>query len=149
MYSTIVVPVDLGHPELGSRTLAVAREIGGEQCRIVALHVAEGVPPYIAAELPREPVRQQLAAAHAALAVLADEVKAEAVVRSGYPPLRIIEFADQVAADLIVLDPHRFEPEDYLLGSLATRVMRLASCPVLVCPTLVSAPPGAEEPRAV
>lgn len=134
MYGTIVVPVDLSHPELGRRALATARELGGPACRIVALHVAEEIPRFVTSELPKEVLRGHGAAALAALRALADEVAAEAEVRSGYAPRKVVQFAESIGADLIVVDSHRFEPEDYILGAPAVRVARHARCPVLICP---------------
>ena len=31
MYKTILVPVDLSHPELGRKTLGIARQVGGNE----------------------------------------------------------------------------------------------------------------------
>jgi nucleotide-binding universal stress UspA family protein len=47
MYKTILVPIDLSHPELGKKTMAIAREIGGDQSRIVLLNVLEPIPGYV------------------------------------------------------------------------------------------------------
>jgi nucleotide-binding universal stress UspA family protein len=50
----------------------------------------------------------------------------------GYAPTEICNFADENAFDLIVMGTHgRRGVKHLLLGSVAERVVRTASCPVL------------------
>jgi nucleotide-binding universal stress UspA family protein len=132
MYKTILVPIDLSHPELGRTTLGIAREIGGKQSRIVGLYIAADIPPYVAAELPEGLLQKNLVAARAELGALADEVGADAEILSGHPPMKILEYATKIGADLIVIASHRPGLQDYFLGSTAARVVRHAECAVLV-----------------
>jgi nucleotide-binding universal stress UspA family protein len=132
MYKTILVPVDFSHPELARETLRIAREIGGKLSRIAALYVIADVPAYVAAELPKGLLQQNLVQARADLKALADEAGADSEVLSGHAPLRILEYAKTIAADLIVLGSHRPGLQDYFLGSTAARVVRHAECAVLV-----------------
>jgi len=54
-------------------------------------------------------------------------------VRLGDAGLEIVEFADEVNAELIVMPSHgRSGITRLLLGSVAERVLRLAHCPVLI-----------------
>lgn len=54
-------------------------------------------------------------------------------IEFGDPGYRIADFAQQVAADLIVMPSHgRTGLERILVGSVAERVIRLSHCPVLV-----------------
>lgn len=60
----------------------------------------------------------------------------ETVAREGYPPDTIIDQADEVSADLIVLGTHgRTGLAHLLLGSTAERVVQHARCPVLTVKT--------------
>jgi nucleotide-binding universal stress UspA family protein len=132
MYETILVPIDLSHPELGRKTLGIARQVGGNQSRIIALYVAADIPAFVAAELPTGLLQKNVARARAELGALADEVGADSEVLSGHPPLKILEYAAEIGVDLIVIASHRPGLRDYFLGSTAARVVRHAECAVLV-----------------
>jgi nucleotide-binding universal stress UspA family protein len=132
MYKTILVPIDLGHPEIGGKTLEIARSIGGKQSRIAALYVTADVPGFVAIELPKGLLQKELVNARAKLKALADEVGAESKVVTGHPPVMILDYAKEIGADLIVIASHRPGLQDYFLGSTAARVVRHAECAVLV-----------------
>ena len=132
MFETILVPVDLSHPEQGSKALGIARQIGSGQSRIVALHVAAEIPAFIAGKLPSGVIQKNLADARVELSALADEAGAESEVRSGQAATAILEYAKEIGADLIIIGSHRPGLEDYFLGSTAAKVVRHAECPVLV-----------------
>jgi nucleotide-binding universal stress UspA family protein len=132
MYKTILVPIDLSHPEQGSKTLGIARQIGGEGSRVVALSVNPDVPAFVAAELPEGLLEKNLSTSRAELEVLSDRAAAEAKIRSGHPSTKILECAEEIGADLIVIASHRPGLLDYFLGSTAARVVRHASCSVFV-----------------
>lgn len=132
MYETILVPVDLSHAEVGSKTLAIARKMGGPDARIVALYVAGDIPKFIANQIPEGVREEHIATARAELSSRADEVGAECEIRAGHPATIILEFAEEIGADLIIIASHRPGMQDYLLGSTAGRVVRHADCTVLV-----------------
>jgi nucleotide-binding universal stress UspA family protein len=132
MYKTILVPIDLSHLEHGRKTLEIAREIGGKQGRVVGLYVAPDIPSYVVAELPEGLLHKNLERALAELNPLADEVGAHSKVLAGHPPAKILEYAAEIGADLIVIASHRPGLQDYFLGSTAARVVRHAECAVLV-----------------
>ena len=59
----------------------------------------------------------------------------EAVVREGNTAGEILEQADSMKADLLVIGTHgRSGFERLVLGSVAEKVLRKASCPVLIVP---------------
>lgn len=60
------------------------------------------------------------------------EVSASAVVKHGTPYKAIIEAAEEVGADLIIMAAHRPSLKDFLLGPTAARVVRHAECSVKV-----------------
>ncbi len=54
-------------------------------------------------------------------------------VQFGNPGLEIAEYAEKTGADLIVVPSHGFQGvKRVMLGSVAERIIRHASCPVLV-----------------
>jgi nucleotide-binding universal stress UspA family protein len=64
----------------------------------------------------------------------------------GEPAEEIVRYADHHAIDLIVVGTHgRTGVTRALLGSVAERVARTASCPVLTVPHTVAAPAPAKE----
>ena len=131
-YRNILVPVDLSHPETGRTILRIAREIGGPEAKIMALFVFIDIPGFVAAEMPDNVIEENMARARGELEELAAEVGADAIVRSGHATTEILECADNIAADLIVVGSHRPGLQDYLIGSTAARVVRHAKCSVLV-----------------
>jgi nucleotide-binding universal stress UspA family protein len=134
MYKTILVPVDLAHPELGSEMLALARAVAQDGARIVLLNVLESIPAYVASQLPAGLIAEQQEKAREKLESIAREagLDAEVEVRSGHASTAILDDAERIGADLIVIASHRPGLQDYFLGSTAARVVRHASCAVLV-----------------
>lgn len=67
-------------------------------------------------------------------------VQAESDIDTGDPALRIIDYAAKNAIDLIVMSTHgRTGPNRWAYGSVATKVLQAAPCPVLIVrPTTVS-----------
>jgi nucleotide-binding universal stress UspA family protein len=134
MFKTIVVPVDPGHAARSSAMIAVARQLGGDDAKIVLMSVVEDIPTYVAAELPGGFTDKAKNNARAELERLAQEnqLNAEIVVRSGQPSAGILGTAKEKQADVIVIASHKPDLSDYLLGSTAARVVRHAKCPVFV-----------------
>ena len=132
MHETILVPVDLSHPEEGRKALGTARRMESGQARIVALYVEGDIPKFIADKVPKGVREEHIATARGELSSRADEVGAESEIRSGRPSTVILEYAKEIGADLIVIASHRPGLQDYLLGSTAARVVRHAECTVLV-----------------
>jgi nucleotide-binding universal stress UspA family protein len=61
------------------------------------------------------------------------EVPAETVVRNGTPSMEIVELANTLPADIIIISTHgRSGLKHVLMGSVAEHVVRHAPCPVLV-----------------
>jgi nucleotide-binding universal stress UspA family protein len=71
--------------------------------------------------------------AEAVAKIQADQIQAQGVAFEGGPVDAILETADQVSADIIVIGGGGREgARDYLVGSVAERVVRHASVPVLI-----------------
>jgi universal stress protein A len=140
---SILVPVDFS--ESSRQALAYAAELAGRfGAKLDLVHVWD-VPPYIPPEalvgVPGSDARSlgQLARDHAReemdklIAEHAGQLPlGEALLESGDPARIIIEVAEQRASDLIVIGTHgRTGLSHLLIGSVAEKVVRRATCPVL------------------
>jgi nucleotide-binding universal stress UspA family protein len=135
MYGTILVPTD------GSRGSSVASdhalELADEHGATVhALHVvspaaAEGLArPEAAVDGLREHGEELVD--RVARRAGKRGIPCETAVREGAPAGTIREYADEVGADVVVMGTHgRTGIQRYLLGSVAERVVRSSSVPVL------------------
>lgn len=137
MYKTILVPIDLAQSQTRDATIEIARTMAkAYDGKLVLLNVIEGIPTYAAAQIPAEVHEKIRTDSVAALNEFASThglaETAELVVRDGHPSREILDFASQIEADLIVIASHDPGPADYLLGSVAGRVVRHAHCSVLV-----------------
>ena len=137
MYKKILAPLDLSHPDIARHMASVAKKMAdASKAEIVLLNVVPDLPGYIAAELPADIVKKVITEAEQNLAAIAkdanldDNVKVE--LRSGRPHSQILQVAEEIGADLIVIASHQPGIGDYLLGSVAGKVVRHAQCSVLV-----------------
>lgn len=137
MIETILVPIDIVEKEAGNAALALAQDLAKTYgSKLILLYVVEPLPGYVAVQMPagiHEKARSdadnrlnEIAAEHGLAGT------AQVVVRDGHPPTEILEFAKETGADMIVIASHDPGMVDYLLGSVAGRVVRHAHCSVLV-----------------
>ena len=63
---------------------------------------------------------------------VSSEIETKSIVRHGNVYESILEVAGEIGCDLIVIGAHRPDLRDYLLGPNAARVVRHATCSVLV-----------------
>ena len=108
------------------------------------LHVTEPDPSFVGLEAGPEDVQQQvakeLAHAQAELDALADRLRAkghavETLLVAGPTVQTILEQADKLAADVIVVGSHgRGKLFDLVVGSVSAGVIRKSPVPVLVVP---------------
>ena len=134
LYKKIIVPVALGHTDVASGMIAVARKLADGAPEIVLTHIVEELPTYVAAEIPGGYQAKLKSAAVEELTKVAERagIKAEIDVRTGYASSTILTVAEEHKADAIVIASHRPGLEDYFLGSTAARVVRHAKCTVVV-----------------
>ena len=133
MYNTILVPVDFSNEEQSIKTMQQAEKLlGGNE--IIVLHVTEDLPDYIIAQLPQDYSHEKVEFAKNELKRLVKKagVKARIEVRKGGSYSNILESAKENKVDLIIINSHKPQLQDYLLGSTAAKVVRHASCSVLV-----------------
>ncbi len=105
------------------------------------LHVVDqlhGFDNYQLLVLPPQEIRERMEKhAYESLGDLADQIEGsvgiEKVVKHGKTSVEIIEAADEIEADLIVMGSHgRTGLAHVLIGSVAEAVVRHAHCPVLI-----------------
>lgn len=142
--STLLVPVDFS--DVTDRVVEVATRLAtalGSRVRL--LHVAAPDPDFVGYEVGPQVVRDQVAAElreeHRAVQALADRIgaqglSAEALMVQGATVATILEQADKIDAEMIVLGSHGHGAlYRALLGSVSEGVMRHGSRPVLIVPT--------------
>src|SRR5215831_2145124 len=141
----ILVPTDFGS---GSRLALerAMRSLGPEGGTVCVLHVLDQhliaqmqalVPDLGESELWAR-LRQQAETHYANLvaSLTQDNVTVEPMIIEGIPFLKIVQLARDLDVDMIVMTVHRGVPhvEQFLFGSTAERVLRLAPCAVLIVP---------------
>ena len=141
MYKQILVPVDLSDPELAKPALATAVMMANQSGGTVRLiNIMPLTPVMLAEYVPPDFETQQRKSAQEALAIVTKETGLEpsrvsATVRQGGIHQEILEEANAMKADLIVMTSHRPQRpavRTYFLGSNAGHVVRYAKCSVLV-----------------
>ena len=132
---TIVVPVDFSGES--GRAIDVAREMSSDLSKLHLVHVLfplDNVSPGVVWGGITDDKREE---------AIRDEFRqlvedkglsgVNIVIRFGNPGLEIAEYAEEIGADLIVLPSHGYHGvKRLILGSVAERVIRHATCSVLV-----------------
>ncbi len=134
MYSTILVPIDMAHVAEGKTNIDLAAQHAAAGAKIILLNVVEDIPNWAAVELPAGLLDQSMESAQNELKAIATAagMKMEVEVRTGHSYNTILEVAKEKNADLIIIASHRPGLQDYFLGSTAAKVVRHATCSVLV-----------------
>ncbi len=139
MYSTILLPVDVNEEtprrKLAPTAVALCRAFGASLHVVTVApeyglaSVAQYFPPDYEARMHHELGERlrEFVAAH-----IPAELGATPHLMHGRPYVEIVNAAQRIGADLIVMGSHRPELRDYLLGENAARVVRHAPCSVLV-----------------
>jgi len=138
MFKKILVPVDLTEPDFARPAIDTAVELAktsGGTVRIV--NVLPMTPVMLAEYVPADFDTQQRENAEQAIAKLAaesgfDASRLSTVVRQGGIYHEVLDEAEAIGADLIVMVSHRPAIKTYFLGSNAGHVVRYANCSVLV-----------------
>ncbi len=141
----ILVPVDFSPPSLRALDDAVEFSLPYE-AQMIVMNVVERAR----FELP--PAKEMEAAA-AKLAQIQRRLTRRGIhcrilVRSGVPYKTIIDEANKIKASLIIISTHgRSGLTEFLIGSVAERVVRGSPCPVLVIRTLPLPPTAPKRAR--
>jgi nucleotide-binding universal stress UspA family protein len=134
MFKTILVPIDMAHVVEGKANIDIAAQYANSGAKVILLNVIEDIPGWAAAELPADLLdnsREQIKTELKAIAN-ASGMKMDVEVRTGHSYKTILDVAREKQADLIIIASHRPGLQDYFLGSTAAKVVRHATCSVLV-----------------
>ncbi len=139
MFKEILLPIDLGEVESSRKAVSTAIELSRtEGARLHLLCVVPGFGMSIVSQyFPEGFEEKSLAEAARQLDEfiaknIPSEITSRAVVANGSIYAEILKVARETGCDLIVVASHRPELKDYLLGPNAARVVRHATCSVLV-----------------
>ena len=137
-FENLLVPLDFS--ELSEATMDATLRVLAPGGKATLLHVVEWLPVVTEGAFGvyphRKDIEQFKELSKERLEALASEhaaVNFELTVREGRPSRVILEVAQQVQPDLIVIGSHgRSGLDHFLLGSVTERVLRKAPYPVLV-----------------
>ena len=134
MNKTILIAVDLGTVAKLDSLVDQASAYDNSNSNIILLNVVEDIPSWAAVELPRGILEKSVQSSLEKLKALAtsSSIEVEVEVRVGHPYKTILEVADEKSAELIIVASHQPELQNYFLGSTAAKVVRHATCSVLV-----------------
>lgn len=138
MFKSILVPIDLTDTNLAKPAIATAVSLSqASNGTIRLLNVLHMTPVMLAEYMPADFDVQHRQSSEDALAIVANEIRLapsriSSVVRQGSIYHEILEEAQAINADLIVMASHRPAMRSYFLGSNAGHVVRYATCSVLV-----------------
>lgn len=139
MFKSILLPIDLNEPSSWEKSIPaaidMAKTYGAKIC--VMTVIPDFGKSIVASYFPADFSEKALAETTSTLKkVVADafpaDVKVEGIARHGSVYKEVLEVADSIGADLIVLSSHRPARSDYLLGPNASRVVRHAKQSVFV-----------------
>jgi len=134
LYKSILIPIDLANVAKVNSLVDHASVHNSSNSKIILLNVVEEIPSWAAVELPRGTLDKSVQSSLEKLQALAASasIDVEVEVRVGHPYQTILEVAEEKSADLIIVASHQPEVKNYFLGSTAAKVVRHATCSVLV-----------------
>ncbi len=139
MFKSILLPLDLGDEAEAKRLFTAANDMA--RTMGAKLHVLTVIPtfsmPMVASFFPADYEKKALAQGYDALAAFVAgqggaENVANQIVGHGSVYKEIVKAAEETKSDAIILGPGSAESGDYLLGHNAARVMRHATCSVVL-----------------
>jgi nucleotide-binding universal stress UspA family protein len=138
MFKNILIAVDLEHDTRVDDLLRVAADIANtHRSQVHLLNVVPAAPAVVSRFLPENYEKMASREIEKDLAALAAKVDlaegtADSSVRFGDIYQEILAHAGNIGADLVIVASHKPDIGDYLLGTTASRIVRHASCSVLV-----------------
>ena len=132
---SVLIPIDFS--ELSYQALGPAKELVEDVSALKLIHVLSPLHPADPAAMwdtLRDDDRKQKVKAftHDKLGEMGHgELPSEVVI--GDPTSKIVDYAQEIDADLILMPSHgRKGVKRFLIGSIAEQVVRLSHCPVLI-----------------
>ncbi|SLN23332.1 Universal stress protein G [Roseovarius litorisediminis] len=132
MYKNVIVSLSLEHG-IGETAIDTARALTSNGGKIRAVHVYEPLQGSASTYVSEEAVAAALQRVKDDLASrVKDAPDVEAVLLKGHTGRTLIDYANEIKADCIVIGSHKPGLRDFLLGSTAARIVRHAPCSVHV-----------------
>jgi nucleotide-binding universal stress UspA family protein len=139
VFKDILLPVDLSHPGSWGKSLPLAITL----CRTMDanLHTLAVIPEvgpgmvdqFFPPDFERTATEHTMEDLHAFTRThVPEDIRVQHIVAHGRVYDEILRVAKDTASDLIVMAAHRPDLRDYLIGSNASRVVRHATCSVLI-----------------
>ncbi len=139
MYTRILLAIDPSEDSTWRRALPAALELcQAPEATLTVISVAPSFEmPLVGQFFPENYEDTVKDALHESLARfvrqrIPDDLKVRTIVRVGTVYQEILEAAERINADLIVVAAGRVDFKDYLIGPNAARVVRHAACSVIV-----------------
>ncbi len=139
MFKSVLLPIDLNHESSWNKVIPVATKMAREND--IQLQVLTVIPDYgmavVGSFFPADYEKTAISQTEELLAAFIAEhfdagMNVKGHVRHGTIYKEIIQSADALGCDLIVMASHRPETKDYLLGPNPARVVRHAQQSVFV-----------------
>jgi len=139
MFKSVLLPIDLGQESSWERALPAAEQIAkdyGAKLTIMSVLPTFGLPA-VSQYFPEGFEKKAESAAGAALKAFAkehckDSSQVKLHLAQGTIYDEILQYAEKIKCDIIVMGSHRPALQDYLLGPNAARVVRHAKQSVFV-----------------
>ncbi|CAH1665548.1 universal stress protein [Chelatococcus asaccharovorans] len=138
MYKNILVPIDISDTGFSRHSIDKAVAFASATAGAVRLIYVRSILPVTFMEfVPPDFDTEQQESAEADLAALAKsivapEISVSHVVRLGSIYNEVLQEAEEMKADLIIVGSHKPGMSTYLIGSNAATIVRHAGCSVLV-----------------
>ncbi|CAN7219268.1 universal stress protein [Neorhizobium sp. LjRoot104] len=134
MYKKIIVAVDVSALEKGERILLTASNLLDRDGTVLIVNVVEDMPAYLVSDLTVDLIVAARQDAERQLVELRRKagIEADIEIRQGSPAREILAASEEQGADLIIVASHIPDLSNYLIGATADRVVRHATCSVLI-----------------
>ena len=137
MFKNLLLAVDLNVPGSWKRALPAALELCKAESMLHVITVMPGIDPSISPYFPEDANSKMMKTAKEDLRRFVKEkvpagVMVKEIVSQGSIYREILDAAEQVGADLVVMASHKPDVTDYLLGANAAHVVRHCPRSVLV-----------------
>jgi len=128
----ILVAIDVSRSGGNDKILETAKTLANAtDGELFLLHAIEPIPKRVQAEVPSSAHEKHLAFADEKMQELKQSLGCEhGIIREGAASAQILSYAEEIHADLIVMHSHDPDMTDYIMGSVAGRVVRHAHCSV-------------------
>lgn len=128
----VLVAVDIARSGGNDKILDAAKTIASAtDGELYLMHALEPIPARVRAEVSDYALTSHREHAEEAMKEIMEQAGCKnGVVREGPASPQILKYAEEIHADLIVMHSHDPDMTDYIIGSVAGRVVRHAHCSV-------------------